>query len=138
MQFLLLVYTDATKMEALAPGEYDRMMRGCIEHADELAVEGTLLGSAQLEEPSTAKSVRVRDGRTTTLDGPYAEAKEVLGGFNLIEAESIEEAVEIAKSFPWIRTGCIEVRPVRSMDAVRRRVGARPAPEAIASNAGRA
>lgn len=128
MQFLLLVYTDPTKVDALPDGEFDRMMRGCIEHADELAIEGTLLGSAQLEAPSTARSVRMHDGRVTTTDGPFAEAKEVLGGYNLIEADSLEEAVEFAKSFPWSRVGCIEVRPVRSMDAVRRRVGAPAAP----------
>ena len=57
--------------------------------------------------------------------GPFAEAKEVLGGFNLIEADSIEEAVEMAKEFPWARTGCVEVRPVRDIGAVRARVNVR-------------
>jgi hypothetical protein len=55
-------------------------------------------------------------------DGPFTEAKEVLGGFNLIEAADIDEAVEIAKEFPWTRTGCVEVRPVRDIETVRRRV----------------
>ena len=124
MQFLLLVYSDPALLEALPEGEYDRWMRGCIGKADELRADGRLLAAQQLEDPSTAKAVRVRQGRTTVLDGPFAETKEVLAGFNLIEAGSLDEAVEIAQSFPWTRTGCIEVRPVRDFEAVRRRVGA--------------
>ena len=64
------------------------------------------------------------DGRTTIVDGPFAETKEVLAGFNLIEAADMEEATRMAQEFPWTRTGCIELRPIRDMDAVRRRVGA--------------
>jgi hypothetical protein len=77
-----------------------------------------------LQSPATAKSVRVRNGRQTTHDGPFAETKEVLGGFNLIEAEDMEEALRIAAEFPWTRTGCVEVRPLEDMEAVRQRVNA--------------
>jgi hypothetical protein len=77
-----------------------------------------------LESPKTAKSFRIRNGRKTTFDGPFAETKEVLGGFNLIDAEDMDEALKIAAEFPWAATGCIEVRPVRDIDAVRERVGA--------------
>ncbi len=58
------------------------------------------------------------------VDGPFAETKEYLGGFNLIEAADMDEAVRIASEFPWTRTGSVEIRPVRDFDAVRRRVGA--------------
>jgi hypothetical protein len=68
--------------------------------------------------------VRVRNGRGSVLDGPFAETKEMLGGFNLIEAADMDEAVRIASEFPWTRIGSIEVREVRDMDAERRRVGA--------------
>jgi hypothetical protein len=68
--------------------------------------------------------VRVRGGRTSILDGPFAETKEVLAGFNLIEAASMDEAVRIAQEFPWTQYGCIEVRPVRDLSAMRQRVGA--------------
>ena len=68
--------------------------------------------------------MRIRAGKTTVVDGPFAETKEVLAGFNLIEAESLEQAVEMAKDIPWAQTGCIEVRPVRDADKVRQRVGA--------------
>jgi hypothetical protein len=100
------------------------MMRECLGHADEMVGEGTLLGFQQLEEPATAKSVRIRAGRTSVVDGPFAETKEILGGFNLIEADSMEEAVRIAGEFPWAKVGCIEVRPVRNIAKVRERVGA--------------
>ncbi len=122
MQFLALVYIDNELIEALPAGEPDAMMRTCLGHADELKADGKLLGFQQLEDASTAKSVRIRDGRTSVVDGPFAETKEILGGFNLIEADSMEDALRIAAEFPWANTGCIEVRPVRDMDAVRRRV----------------
>ena len=124
MQFLLLVYIDDTLLNTLPQGEFDRLMKDCFEHADALQAQGTLLGSQQLEAPTTGKAVRVRQGRSTVLDGPFAETKEVLAGFNLIEADSLEDAVRIAHEFPWTAFGCIEVRPVRDMGAVRQRVGA--------------
>jgi hypothetical protein len=124
MQFLALVYIDNALLEALPAGEPDAMMRTCLGHADELKADGKLLGFQQLEDASTAKSVRIRNGRTSVVDGPFAETKEILGGFNLIEAESMDEAVRIASQFPWARVGCLEVRAVRDVDAVRRRVGA--------------
>ncbi len=124
MQFLLLVYIDDTLLNTLPQGEFDRLMKGCFEHADALQAQGTLLGSQQLEAPTTGKAVRVRQGRSTVLDGPFAETKEVLAGLNLIEADSLEDAVRIAHEFPWTAFGCIEVRPVRDMGAVRQRVGA--------------
>jgi hypothetical protein len=124
MKFMLLVYTDAELLDQLPPGEFDHSMRRCLDHADDLRHEGQLLDSQMLEPAITARSVRRRGGRTTTVDGPFAEAKEVLAGFNLIEAESMEEAVRMAEEFPWVSTGCIEVRPVRDIGAVRRRVGA--------------
>jgi hypothetical protein len=123
MQFMLLIYVDEAKLAALPPGQFDAMMRGCLTHADELKTEGKLLESQMLEPPSTAKSLRQRSGgRLTATDGPFAESKEVLGGFNLIEAESMDEAVRMAAAFPWSSIGCIEVRPVRDIDGVRARV----------------
>jgi len=68
--------------------------------------------------------VRIRNGKTKVTDGPFSEAKEVLGGFNLIEARDMDEAIQIAAEFPWAQTGCVEVRPVRDIEAVRRRVHA--------------
>jgi hypothetical protein len=122
MKFILLVYNEPAVLDALPAGDFDSKMRHCLAHADEMKHDGRLIESQMLEDASTAKSVRIRNGRQTTLDGPFAETKEVLGGFNLIEAENIDEAVRIAAEFPWAQTGCIEVRPVRDIETVRQRV----------------
>jgi hypothetical protein len=124
VQFLLLVYTDERLLGELTQNERDAHMRQCLQHADELQAEGTLLGYQQLEPVASARSVRIRAERTLVVDGPFAETKEVLAGFNLVEAPSLEEAVRLAGQWPWARFGCIEVRPVRDVAAVRRRVGA--------------
>ena len=124
MQFLLLIYNDDSLLEALPAGEADAMMRDCFSHADELREHGSLKQSQQLEDAKTAKTVRIRSGKVSVVDGPFAETKEMLGGFNLIEAADMDEAVRIAKDFPWAATGCVEIRAIRDLDAVRRRVGA--------------
>lgn len=124
MKFMLLIYNDRRLLDALPAAEADSMMRQCLDHADELRDQGRLLQSQMLEPAHTAKAVRIRNGRSTVMDGPFTEAKEVLGGFNLIEADSIEEAIRMAMDFPWARTGCIEVRPVQDIETVRRRVAA--------------
>lgn len=124
MRYLLLVYIDQALLDALPPSAFDAEMKHCLEHADEMQAGGSLIGFEQLEAPASARTVRVRGGRTSVLDGPFTETKEMLAGFNLIEADSIEEAVRIAQTFPWTRYGAIEVRPVRDVAAVRARVGA--------------
>jgi hypothetical protein len=123
MKFMLLIYNDNTILDALPAGQADTMMRECLGHADELRQGGHLIDSQMLEDTDTAKSVRIRQGRPRVTDGPFSEAKEVLGGFNLIEAGDMEEAVRIAAQFPWARTGCVEIRPVRDIGVVRQRVG---------------
>lgn len=124
MQFMLLIYIDPARIDALPPGEFDAHMRDCLAKVDGLRAQGHVLDSQQLEPPSTARAVRHRDGATRISDGPFAETKEFLAGFNLIEADDLDGAVRIAESMPWTRFGAIEVRPVRDMDGVRRRVGA--------------
>jgi hypothetical protein len=124
MKFMLLVYNDPALVDAMPADQFDSEMRGCLDHADELQSNGSLLQSQQLEPVRTARSVRARNGKLTITDGPFAETKEILGGFNIIEAENIDEAVRMASEFPWIKTGCIEVRPVRDISAVAARVGA--------------
>ncbi len=124
MKFMLVIYNDPKLYDALPQQATDGMMRDCLAHADELRRDGFLKESQMLEDAEQAKSVRIRNGRTKITDGPFSEAKEVLGGFNLIEARDMDEAVQIASEFPWARTGCVEVRPVRDIAVVRRRVGA--------------
>ena len=124
MKFAILIYTDQALLDALPEGQFDAKMRDCLAHADELRQDGRLLDSQMLERAATARSVRVRNGRQTIVDGPFTETKEMLAGFNLIEAEDMDEAVRIATEFPWTQTGCVEVRAVRDIEGVRRRVNA--------------
>jgi hypothetical protein len=130
MQFMLVIYIDPAMLDTLPAGEADGMMRECLTHADELRRDGRLLESRMLEDARRAKTVRIRRGRVTATDGPFAEIKEVLGGFNLIEAADMDEAVRIAAEFPWARTGSVEVRPVQDIEAVRRRVNRLESPVA--------
>jgi len=131
MKFMVLIYNDPELLAAVPQREFDETMKGCIEHAEELESQGYLIESQQLEPPATAKSIRVRNGKTTMIDGPFAETKEILGGFNIIEAENMDEAIRVAMQFPWADTGCIEVRPVRDIGAVAKRVGATKVPAAV-------
>ena len=124
MQFLTLIHIDPERLAELPATEFDRLMHGCFAKADALREAGCLHGSQQLEDPHTARTLRVRDGLARVTDGPFAETREFLAGFNLIEADSMDAAMEIARQFPSARFGSIEVRPVRDMQAVRARVGA--------------
>jgi hypothetical protein len=123
MKYMVLIYSDDALLDGLEPGAFDSEMRGCLAKADELRERGSLIDSQMLEGAKTAKSLRVRQGRTTVTDGPFTETKEYLAGFNLIEAADMDEALKIAAQFPWAKTGCIEVRPVRDIAMVRERVG---------------
>jgi len=124
MQYLLLVYTDPELMANLPAEEFTAKMRDCIRHSDDQKTRGKLVMCQQLEPTATARTVRVRNGRAAVLDGPFAETKEMLAGFNLVEADSLEEAVRMAHELPWTAYGAIEVRPVGDFEAMRRRVGA--------------
>src|SRR3989442_598721 len=117
MKFAIIIYTDATLLDALPEGRCDAKIRDCLANADELRQDGRLLDSQMLESAATAKSLRVRNGRQTVIDGPFAETKEMLAGFNLIEAADMDEAVRIATHFPWAQTGCVEVRAVQDIAA---------------------
>ena len=130
MLFMLVIYNDPNLVDTLPEGEYDGMMRECLAHADELRQEGHLIESRMLDDSKRARTVRMRNGRLAATDGPFAEVKEVLGGFNLIEAEDMDEAVRIAATFPWVRTGSVEIRPVQDIEAVRRKVNSLESPVA--------
>jgi len=111
-------------LHALPGDEYDRLMHDCLQHADRLQAEGTLVLAQKLEPVDSARTLRVRQGQTRITDGPFAETHELLAGFNLINASDHAEAMRIAQQFPWSRFGSIEVRPLADMDAERVRVGA--------------
>lgn len=123
MKFVVLIYNDPALMAKVPAPELNTTLRDCIVHADEMHREGRVLQSEILEPPPTARTMRVRNGRKAILDGPFAETKEVLGGFNIVEAPNIDEAIRIAEEFPWAKLGSIEVRPIREMSEIRRTVG---------------
>ncbi len=123
MQYMLLIYIDDDLANALPEGELDGMLRECFDHVDGLARRGKVLQSHMLMDASQARSLRTRKGRSHAMDGPFSETKEVLGGFNLIEADDMDDAVRIAGELPWASIGCIEIRPLQDLNAVRQRVG---------------
>jgi hypothetical protein len=108
MKYLCLVYLEDDKLRAVPDRE-------CFDCGDELRKKGLLLAAEPLFPVNTAKTVRVRNGRVAITDGPFAETKEQLAGFYLIDAASHDEAMQIAATIPPAREGSIEVRPVREL-----------------------
>ena len=113
MKYLLLTYLDELKWQALTPAQQDYEMNKCAPHIERLNASGKLLDGAPLHPTSTATTVRVHAGKRLVTDGPFAEAREQLGGYTLIEAQDLDDAIEIAAGFlgddSWVS---IEVRPV--------------------------
>jgi hypothetical protein len=112
MRYLCLVHLDGAQMAALTPEEGAALDRESLAYDAELERRGLLLHADALQEPETAVIVRARQGRVSTTDGPFAETKEHLGGFILIEARDLNEAIGVAAGIPVGRYGAIEVRPV--------------------------
>jgi hypothetical protein len=108
MKYLCLVYLEADKLHAVPDRE-------CFNCGDDLRRQGLLLSAEPLFPVETAKTVRVRNGRPVITDGPFAETKEQLAGFYLIDAATHDEALQIASRIPPAREGSIEVRPVREL-----------------------
>jgi len=106
MKYLCLVYLDERRLNEL-PDE------DCVAYDAAIRESGHCLASEALQSVHTATSVRVRDGKISVTDGPFAETKEQLTGFYMIEAQDLDEAIRIAADIPPARVGCIEVRPIR-------------------------
>jgi hypothetical protein len=113
MKYLCLIYDEENKVYSLPQNEMHRLMEEYMTFTRELAASGTMLGGNDLEPVKAATTVRVRNGKVSTTDGPFAETKEQLGGYYLIEARDLNEAIQVASRIPSARLGCIEVRPVR-------------------------
>jgi hypothetical protein len=115
VKYLILIHSNPSTREiweGLSDSERAEGFRAYAALDDELAASGELIVSEALADPSLAKRVSVREGRTMTSDGPYAEAKEHLAGFYLVECESDERAIEVAARIPEAPYGVVEVRPV--------------------------
>jgi hypothetical protein len=112
MKYLCLIYDDEKVWEQMPKAEAEAMLGEYFAFSAEIGGSGHLLAGEALQPVSTATTLRVRNGRLSTTDGPFAETKEQLGGFYLIEARDLNEAISIAQRIPSARIGCIEVRPV--------------------------
>ncbi|MFC3550945.1 YciI family protein [Lysobacter cavernae] len=112
MKYLCLFYDDESLFDAMPKGEFDSVLGEYFAVDDDLRRAGRMLGGEALQPARSATLLRVRDGRTSLTDGPYMETKEQLGGFMLIDAKDLDEAVAVMSRIPSARLGCIEVRPV--------------------------
>ncbi len=111
MKYVCLVYLEEQKLRAVDDRE-------CLACGVGFRNSGVLVAAEALEPVQTAKTVRIRGGKVTVIDGPFAETKELLAGFYLIEAGDFDEAIQIASKIPPAREGSIEVRPVRELDVI--------------------
>jgi hypothetical protein len=112
MQYMLLIYDDPSVWAALPEDEMNALYGEYMAYTQALRDSGKFVAADQLQPTTTATSVRVRGGKTLTTDGPFAETKEVLGGYYAITADSLDEALEWAAKIPSSKVGTIEVRPV--------------------------
>jgi hypothetical protein len=108
MKYLCLVYGEESKIGAMSDRE-------CVAYDEMLRARSKCVASEALQPVRTARTVRVRDGKISITDGPFAETKETLAGFYLVEAGTLDEALEIAAGIPPAREGSIEVRPIRDL-----------------------
>jgi hypothetical protein len=112
MQYLLLLYSNESGWSRLTPAEQEQGMAAYVAYTQALSKAGALQGSNRLQPVATATTVRVADGKSQVLDGPYAESKEQLGGYYLIEAPDLDAAIAWAARCPGASHGVVEVRPV--------------------------
>ena len=112
MKYLCLVYMDERRLEEIDDNE-------CMDCGEALRASGHMIGGEALQSVQTATTVRIRNGRVSVTDGPFAETKEQLAGFYMIEAKDLNEAIQVATKIPPAHVGSIEVRPVRTLGSDR-------------------
>ncbi len=115
MKYLCMVYIEEKALDALSKGDYDALVRESLAYDEELRQRGHFIVAQALQPVQTAATVRTRDGKVSTTDGPFAETKEQLGGFILIEARDLNQAIQLASKIPSLRLGGVEVRPVKEL-----------------------
>jgi hypothetical protein len=117
MQYMLLIYDDEAKWKHMSEAESHALMGEYLAYTDELRRSGAFVSGEPLDFTAKAKTVHVRDGERFVTDGPFAETKEQLGGYYLIDVESEDEAIDWAAKIPSARLGRIEVRPIMQIPA---------------------
>jgi hypothetical protein len=115
MQYLILIYENEAEFGAMAPEERKKIFGEYMEFSKSIVASGHYKGGNALQPTSTATTVRIRGGKQLVTDGPFAETREQLGGYYLIEAKDLDEARAIAARVPAVRAGSIEVRPILAM-----------------------
>jgi hypothetical protein len=113
MQYLLLIYGDEMDPQSLSEEDFKSIMDAYYDYTDEVVKAGVARASEALQPSASATTVRVRDGETLLTDGPFVETKEQLGGFYLVECDTLDQAIEWAAKIPGAKTGSIEVRPIQ-------------------------
>ena len=115
MQYLVMIYRVETAEPAPGTTAFERLLADCAAFVRLATERGAMVGACALDEVATATTVRVRDGRTETLDGPFAETKEQLGGYYLLDCADFDEAIAYAAKIPAAAFGSIEIRPIRHL-----------------------
>jgi hypothetical protein len=123
MKFLGIAYEEEKKLNDLSQSEWHALRKETLDYVQKLRTSGRLIMTHALRSATTASTLRKRDGKVLITDGPFAETKEQIGGFFLIEARDIAEALEIASQWPSARLGTIEVRPIEEELKTDRRYG---------------
>ena len=117
MQYLVLIYEDEKAWAGLSEEEMGKLFGEYMAYSKEMALAGVMKGGASLQPTMTATTVRVKNGKTTTTDGPFAETKEQLGGYYVIDVPNLDEAIKWAAKCPGAKGGSIEVRPLGVISA---------------------
>lgn len=117
MKYLCLIYDDESAMASMTKSEGDALMGEYFAFTEAIRKSGHYVAGEALRPVHTATTVRLRNGKLSTTDGPFAETKEQLGGYYLIEAKDLNDAIQVASRIPSVRTGSIEVRPVEDFTA---------------------
>lgn len=115
MKYLCLVYVEEHALNALPKDERRALSDESMAYCDKLEKAGQLLAASPLHPVNTATTVRVRDGKASVTDGPFAETKEQLGGFLMVDVKDLNDAIRVASNFPAARIGCVEVRPMKDL-----------------------
>jgi hypothetical protein len=116
MKYLCVVYIEEAKLAAMSDEEFDQLDKDSLAYDKELRVGGYLIAAQALQSVQTATTLRVRKNKLSATDGPFAETKEQLCGFVLIQAKDSNEAIRVASKIPVARVGSVEVRPVRELE----------------------
>lgn len=116
MKYLCLVYRDEQVWDALPRREYHELVDEILDYREELRSGGQFIAADAVQNAHTATTVRVRDGKPIVTDGPYAETKEQIGGFYILEARDLNEAIRVAAKIPSARLGIVEIRPIKALD----------------------